>query len=318
MDIQCPECGKTGKILDETVGDEGRNLTCPQCRNRFLVTPPPAQENGDVKGIGEPIVVIRETNFSKIILACVITALVIGTGVFYLAKPATIAITPEKGSSPQPSASGDSGQPSGPGTDRPQGSTPPSDQAGRNDNPGEPSTDRQAPPAPQAAWPETQTNTRPSEYQQPQRHTPENLKNAVLALKKLEARCQTGISYREYIPYLGEIRYSVNAFLESAESARYPSVSRPVADSFSHFEFAARIWEVKVSERKSHIDRFHPLAPRILQYPGADNSIDNGGVTIEINKISVEHSLKMAWRKAFQGADEAYDNFLGMRAGGSQ
>ncbi|MGD0217487.1 MAG: hypothetical protein ABSC45_08265 [Desulfobaccales bacterium] len=43
----------------------------------------------------------------------------------------------------------------------------------------------------------------------------QSAKDALRAMKKLQARTQAGISYNDYAPALGEAKFEINLFLES-------------------------------------------------------------------------------------------------------
>ncbi len=40
MKVLCPKCGFTGEISDKGISPEGKHLSCPKCKNRFLVKKP--------------------------------------------------------------------------------------------------------------------------------------------------------------------------------------------------------------------------------------------------------------------------------------
>ncbi|MFH1035614.1 MAG: hypothetical protein V1806_13985 [Pseudomonadota bacterium] len=56
----------------------------------------------------------------------------------------------------------------------------------------------------------------------------ETAKDAIRALKKLEARTEAGISPRDYAPALGEAKFEVNLFLESQEAKQQPELAAVV------------------------------------------------------------------------------------------
>ncbi|HTF66507.1 MAG TPA: hypothetical protein VK638_27865 [Edaphobacter sp.] len=49
-------------------------------------------------------------------------------------------------------------------------------------------------------------------------------KEAVIALKKLEARTDAGVSHRDYLVALGDTNFSVRQFLESERAREVPRV----------------------------------------------------------------------------------------------
>ena len=56
----------------------------------------------------------------------------------------------------------------------------------------------------------------------------QSAKDAIRALKKLEARVEAGISYKDYAPALGDAKFEVNLFLESPEAKEMPRLSEAV------------------------------------------------------------------------------------------
>jgi hypothetical protein len=71
----------------------------------------------------------------------------------------------------------------------------------------------------------------------------QSAKEALIALKKLEARCEAGISYRDYSPALGEAKFPVNLFLESSEAKENPDLALSIKTTFNHYDIAKMIWE---------------------------------------------------------------------------
>src|SRR6266481_1879701 len=67
---------------------------------------------------------------------------------------------------------------------------------------------------------------------------PQQAKDAVLALKKLEARIQSGVNYDDYIRALGDARFSVNLFTDSQEAKKYLELVKTVKDAMSDYQFA--------------------------------------------------------------------------------
>ena len=53
----------------------------------------------------------------------------------------------------------------------------------------------------------------------------DNTKDAVMALKKMEARVQSGISYRDYGNALADAKFPVNLFMESIEVKKNPELT---------------------------------------------------------------------------------------------
>src|SRR6266481_3317406 len=63
---------------------------------------------------------------------------------------------------------------------------------------------------------------------------------AVNALKKLEAKIETGLTEREYSSALGETNFAVKMFLEAPEADKFPEFSRDIR--------AAMKWDLAADE----------------------------------------------------------------------
>lgn len=79
-------------------------------------------------------------------------------------------------------------------------------------------------------------------------------KDAVMALKKLEARCQSGISYRDYSGALADAKFPVNVFLESKESRKNTNLTDSISTAIRHYEFAGKIWHIRISADRSSLE----------------------------------------------------------------
>jgi hypothetical protein len=74
----------------------------------------------------------------------------------------------------------------------------------------------------------------------------QSAKDAILSLKELNARCEAGISLRDYAPALGKAKFQVNQFLENKEETeRYKELVGPVLMAMVHYEYALTAWQAK-------------------------------------------------------------------------
>jgi len=71
----------------------------------------------------------------------------------------------------------------------------------------------------------------------------QSAKEAVRTLKKLEARVQVGISYRDYMPALGDAQFEVNQFLESSEARKKPHLAESINKVMDHYIIAGNLFE---------------------------------------------------------------------------
>jgi len=74
-------------------------------------------------------------------------------------------------------------------------------------------------------------------------------KEAVMGLKKLQARCQSGISYRDYSNAVADAKFPVNLFMESADAPKYPELTASIDKVMKHYEYAGGLWNHKLSSR---------------------------------------------------------------------
>lgn len=74
----------------------------------------------------------------------------------------------------------------------------------------------------------------------------DNTKDAVMALKKMEARVQSGISYRDYGNALADAKFPVNLFMESIEVKKNPGLTDSISKVMKHYEFAGDLWNAKI------------------------------------------------------------------------
>lgn len=104
----------------------------------------------------------------------------------------------------------------------------------------------------------------------------DSAKDAVMALKKLQAKCQSGISYRDYSNALGDAKFPVNIFLESADAKKYPVLTTSILEAMKHYEYAGTLWNYKMSDRFTALIRcnselamqINKLYPQIKRDPG--------------------------------------------------
>lgn len=65
---------------------------------------------------------------------------------------------------------------------------------------------------------------------------------AVRSLKKLEARVQVGISYRDYAPALGDTKFEVNLFMEGLDAKKKVKLAESIARVMIHYQYAGSTW----------------------------------------------------------------------------
>lgn len=128
----------------------------------------------------------------------------------------------------------------------------------------------------------------------------ESAKNAVRALKKLEARYQAGISYRDYAPALGDATFEVNMFMESDDSKKLESLAASIKKTLQYYAYANTLWGYQFTTSKEnkedYIDnRFYDINSDIIKeflklYPEANKSVN-----FDFNGTKMHYSVAIAY-----------------------
>ena len=146
-------------------------------------------------------------------------------------------------------------------------------------------------------------------------------KEAIYALKKLEARVGAGISYRDYSPALGEAKFPINLYLESQESKNNPELVSLIKNVMAYYEQAGSVFEAKLQGPYRYLD-MAPISRSkegqqaeinqqkfynklFEQYPEANKFIADGGALDRdrSNKgqgkvINLEYLVPIIWHRA--------------------
>lgn len=106
----------------------------------------------------------------------------------------------------------------------------------------------------------------------------QSAKDALMGLKKLQARTQAGISYNDYSNAVGEAKFPLNIFLESKDARNYTELSTSLQKIMAHYEYVGHLWNQKIStpggwgtfidvnsEKGKVIEQVYPGAKKILQ-----------------------------------------------------
>jgi len=110
-------------------------------------------------------------------------------------------------------------------------------------------------------------------------------KDAILALKKLEAKIQVGISYRDYLPALGEAKFPVNLYLESIEAKNNTELSILIYKIIDKYDQIGFVFKEKIRGRYRYLDnesvgdaverRYYNNL--LNEYPEMNKFIEEGG-----------------------------------------
>ncbi|MHB8110530.1 MAG: hypothetical protein ACYDHW_10920 [Syntrophorhabdaceae bacterium] len=128
----------------------------------------------------------------------------------------------------------------------------------------------------------------------------QSAKDALLGLKKMQARVQSGISYKEYGAALGEARFPVNLYMESSESDDNEELKDAIKKAIEHYQFAGEVWQDSFRNRIGTISKtMEPIV--IVFYPVADKNIREGGArggSGDSTFLMKEGVLPIVWREA--------------------
>jgi hypothetical protein len=77
----------------------------------------------------------------------------------------------------------------------------------------------------------------------------QSAKDAVFGLKKLEARCQSGVSYQEYSSAIADAKFPVNLFMESEEGKKHPELTVSIGKVIYLYDLVGIMWHTLMSYR---------------------------------------------------------------------
>lgn len=134
-------------------------------------------------------------------------------------------------------------------------------------------------------------------------------KDAIMALKKLEARTEVGISYRDYTPALGEAKFLINIYLESKEADNDPQLKDAIVKAMRCYDDAKTYWKYEFDA-----DGIIGMWPNTLkEYPEAKKPINAGGASVNRwpfgRRLMVKALLPIVWKHASQELTKATDLF---------
>jgi hypothetical protein len=71
----------------------------------------------------------------------------------------------------------------------------------------------------------------------------QSAKEAIMALMRLQMKCETGILYNEYLPAVSQAKISVMSYVESPASKSAPEFSESLCSALAHYELAGNMFE---------------------------------------------------------------------------
>lgn len=120
----------------------------------------------------------------------------------------------------------------------------------------------------------------------------QSAKEAVRALKKLEAHVETGTTLKDYSQMLGDAKFEVNLFLESKQSSIKPQLTSLIKQILDEYEDGKFIFKEKMSGPYRYLDYipdFHTdkqtkvkenqlYINMLSKYPEANKPEKDGGI----------------------------------------
>ncbi len=86
-------------------------------------------------------------------------------------------------------------------------------------------------------------------------NAPQSARNALNAVKKVEARTEVGIRYENYSTVVGEAWADVKIFIESPEGKNLQEFDTLLAKAIANYKLAADIWQNKIQWPTLYADR---------------------------------------------------------------
>lgn len=80
-------------------------------------------------------------------------------------------------------------------------------------------------------------------------------RDALNALKRLEARTEVGINYQQYMEALGQAWADVKVFVESPDGKALPEFSDLLTRAADFYRYALQIWQAKIGSSSGILDR---------------------------------------------------------------
>lgn len=152
----------------------------------------------------------------------------------------------------------------------------------------------------------------------------QSARDAIKALKRIEARVDMGINYNEYVLAVADARVEVEMYLESSEARQKQALTNSIKKILEHYETAREVWKMKVSKTEDigtvfgHLiclkdDPEGVFGRRLLkQYPQAEKPVDHGGAMATraykkgaCDEILVDNLIHIIWLEASRDLHQA-------------
>lgn len=85
----------------------------------------------------------------------------------------------------------------------------------------------------------------------------QSAKDAIKAVKKLEAKTESGMSYQKYREALGDTNAEVKLFLESKAAKKEPALAQSIKKIMENYQDAADLWKT-IADHPARVPYFYP------------------------------------------------------------
>lgn len=118
------------------------------------------------------------------------------------------------------------------------------------------------------------------------------------AFKRLEAHIETGISYRDYGPAVGDVNFELKMFRESPEGQANSELVKALSRALLRYVEAEILWGMKVDGTASLFATSDFGKDFVAKYPDAAKRTDAGGAALPDGSLSVQRMMGFIWRDA--------------------
>jgi hypothetical protein len=129
--------------------------------------------------------------------------------------------------------------------------------------------------------------------------------DAVDALKQLQQKCESGISYQDYGPALEQVKIPVRQFLAGPGSRSSPGFSVPLEKALMHYENAGKVMLFRKGSSDYFLSSQDPALFDVLKktYPELKVLEQKGK-----SAFSFDEAVQLMWTRAASEIEQASDN----------
>jgi len=138
-------------------------------------------------------------------------------------------------------------------------------------------------------------------------------KEAVMALKDIQIRCETGILYKDYAPALAKAKIPVSIYLDSDAAKNTPNLSEALKMAITHYDNAQKVWDAKYSPDKDKVynslcSTFSPvLFDRMTRVYPDIKVTENSLIITSVPCFNIDEAVQLIWSKAALEIGKASD-----------